>query len=231
MAKSEEVIKRIEDAKGDWFKILSLDIENASVDEVKKSFRAIAIAIHPDKCKLPGAKDAFGLADQAYKNLKDEDLLNKFKRAHSAANEPKVNLPKRETALDKAFRADKEKRGEKVDLGYNPSMEEELSPEERERERKRRQQAEDLARLERQQNERDARLSKKRLQKEDDAVKEEELQNTRSAWTSFTANKKRSARMPTLKRNIGSTRDSDNKQAEPTMDYQNYRKSWQDTSR
>ena len=231
MGKSEDVIKRVEDAKGDWFKILDLDIEKATINDVKKAFRAIAIAIHPDKCKLKGAQEAFAAADQAYKNLKDEDILNKFKRAHNNGNTPVDVLPKRETTLDKAYRADKERRGEKVTPGYNPSMEEELSPEEREKERKRRQQAEDYARMERQQNERDARLAKKRRQKEDDAVDEEELHNTRSAWTSFKSNKKGFAKLPTMKRNIGSTRNSGNPQAEPTMDYQQHRKSWQDTSR
>uniref|UniRef100_A0A7S0R5K4 J domain-containing protein n=1 Tax=Pyramimonas obovata TaxID=1411642 RepID=A0A7S0R5K4_9CHLO len=39
------------------------------LDTVRKAYRALARSLHPDKCRVPGAKDAFQRVGQAYQNL------------------------------------------------------------------------------------------------------------------------------------------------------------------
>jgi curved DNA-binding protein CbpA len=41
----------------------------ASLSQVKKSYRQMAIALHPDKCRLEGAAEAFQRVGTAYANL------------------------------------------------------------------------------------------------------------------------------------------------------------------
>lgn len=41
----------------------------ASMAAVRKSYRALAVALHPDKCKLEGAADAFQRINKAYNSL------------------------------------------------------------------------------------------------------------------------------------------------------------------
>ena len=46
-------------------------------DEIKKSYRRIAVKVHPDRCKHPRATEAFQRISHAYQTLSDPD-----KRAH-----------------------------------------------------------------------------------------------------------------------------------------------------
>ena len=45
-------IKRITEAKGDWFKTLGLEVADTTVDSLKKAYRALVLTLHPDKCKV-----------------------------------------------------------------------------------------------------------------------------------------------------------------------------------
>lgn len=48
----------------DWFKILKCE-RNADDDLIKKRYRSMALILHPDKNKFPGAADAFQLIGEA----------------------------------------------------------------------------------------------------------------------------------------------------------------------
>lgn len=41
----------------------------ANLAQVRKNYRALAVILHPDKCKLEGAAEAFQRVNAAYKNL------------------------------------------------------------------------------------------------------------------------------------------------------------------
>ena len=65
MGSVEETIRRIE-AKEDYFQVLGLK-RDASSDEIKKAYRKLALRLHPDKCSLPAAKEAFGQVHAAFR--------------------------------------------------------------------------------------------------------------------------------------------------------------------
>lgn len=59
---AKKIIKRITKTE-DFYLILNVHKE-ASAAHIKKEFRVLARAIHPDKCSLPGAEDAFKKVNQ-----------------------------------------------------------------------------------------------------------------------------------------------------------------------
>jgi len=63
------------------FAILGLDIAGCEISDVNKAFRKIALLLHPDKCHLPSAGDAFHVAEKAHKLLSNENVLTRLKLA------------------------------------------------------------------------------------------------------------------------------------------------------
>ncbi|KAL0699391.1 hypothetical protein Bca4012_055513 [Brassica carinata] len=56
----------------DWYGILQVEI-NADDIAIKKQYRRLALLLHPDKNKLPGAESAFKLIGEAQRILLDKD--------------------------------------------------------------------------------------------------------------------------------------------------------------
>ena len=54
----------------DYYKILNIS-NNATQDEIKKSYRKLALKYHPDKNKDPGAKEKFQQISEAYQTLSE----------------------------------------------------------------------------------------------------------------------------------------------------------------
>jgi curved DNA-binding protein CbpA len=54
----------------DYYKVLDLN-ENASLEEIRKSFRTLALRYHPDKNKNVGSKEKFMKIAEAYEVLSD----------------------------------------------------------------------------------------------------------------------------------------------------------------
>lgn len=54
----------------DYYRALELDID-ASMDEIRKSFRTLALKYHPDKNKDEGSKEKFMKIVEAYEVLSD----------------------------------------------------------------------------------------------------------------------------------------------------------------
>jgi molecular chaperone DnaJ len=75
-------------SKRDYYEVLGI-AKNASSDDIKKSYRKLAMQYHPDR--NPGNKDAenkFKEATEAYENLKDDDKRAAYDRfGHQASNQ------------------------------------------------------------------------------------------------------------------------------------------------
>ena len=70
-----ELIDKI-NGEENYFTILGV-ARDASDSEIKKAYRKLALKLHPDKCREPGAEDAYKKVGAAYHCLSDPD-----KRAH-----------------------------------------------------------------------------------------------------------------------------------------------------
>jgi DnaJ family protein C protein 8 len=107
----EEVVERLTATKydpkqgfGSAFGILQVSPE-ASESEITKAYRKLSVLIHPDKCKLEKAADAFMVLKQAYQDTKDPNYNDSYK---DILPEAKARVRKEREAENKA----REKRGE-----------------------------------------------------------------------------------------------------------------------
>ena len=65
-------------AKKDYYEVLGLS-RQASDDEIKKSFKKLAMKYHPDRNPdNPKAEESFKEAKEAYEVLSDEELRKKY---------------------------------------------------------------------------------------------------------------------------------------------------------
>lgn len=68
---NDQDVKRYLQIK-DFYELLGVS-KTATDDEIKKSYRKLALKFHPDKCKLAGAQDVFKKIAQAYDCLSNAD--------------------------------------------------------------------------------------------------------------------------------------------------------------
>lgn len=73
----------------DYYRALELN-KNASIDEIRKSFRTLALKYHPDKNKDEGSKEKFMKIVEAYEVLSDES----GKKNYDESITIKKNTPK-----------------------------------------------------------------------------------------------------------------------------------------
>jgi len=105
LSSPEEIIERLTTKVLDSaFQLLQISPE-ASEGEITKQYRRLSVLIHPDKCKLEGASEAFQILVKAYADAKDPAQQDKYK---DVWNEAKAAVRKRIEKENK----DREKRGE-----------------------------------------------------------------------------------------------------------------------
>lgn len=75
-AEEVEAVRRIKNCK-DLYEILGVT-KNASDADLKKAYRKLALQFHPDKCKAPGATDAFKAIGKAFSVLNDADKRRQY---------------------------------------------------------------------------------------------------------------------------------------------------------
>lgn len=75
MAEAQEAIKKVTRCGDDYYKILGV-AKDASDDDIKKSYRKLALRLHPDKCKEDGAEEAFKKVGEAFSVLSDKEKRN-----------------------------------------------------------------------------------------------------------------------------------------------------------
>jgi DnaJ family protein C protein 8 len=61
------------------YDVLGLDKE-ATDEEIRKSFKAMSLLLHPDKCKDPRGPDCFTIIEQSYKTLLDPEKRKVFQK-------------------------------------------------------------------------------------------------------------------------------------------------------
>jgi len=88
---------------------------NTSLDEIHKKYKKISLQIHPDKCKLPKAVDAFDALKKALSMLKDpeyEELRGQFQKVMEHSRNKMKEMWKKENKVritkedNKAFEKD-----------------------------------------------------------------------------------------------------------------------------
>jgi len=87
----EEIVERLTNMKydpkqgeGSAYLVLQVSPE-ATESEITKAYRKMSILIHPDKCKLEKASEAFQLLAKAYADTKDPNYCDKYKDIVSEA--------------------------------------------------------------------------------------------------------------------------------------------------
>ena len=77
-------IERIKGAKT-HYETLGVSKEDANESTLKKAYRKLARKLHPDKCQLDGAEEAFQKVNNAYACLSQSDTKSHYDRFGSDA--------------------------------------------------------------------------------------------------------------------------------------------------
>lgn len=72
-----EAIARVKAAGKDYYKVLGVD-KKADEAAIKKAYRKLALILHPDKCKLDGAEEAFKSVSAAYNCLSQQSSRSTY---------------------------------------------------------------------------------------------------------------------------------------------------------
>lgn len=75
---------------------------NASIDDIPRAYRKVSLAVHPDKCTHPRAKDAFEIIGHAQKELLDAEKKNRLDLMLQTAKEGVVRDWKKAAKTDPA---------------------------------------------------------------------------------------------------------------------------------
>lgn len=82
---AEDIVERLSTMKydpkqgvGSAFQVLQMSPE-ASETDISKQYKRLSVLIHPDKCKLEAASEAFQLLVRAYNDTKDPNYSDKYK--------------------------------------------------------------------------------------------------------------------------------------------------------
>ena len=70
--------------KNNYYLVLGIE-KSATIDEIKKSYKKLALKFHPDKNQAPGADEVFKIIAVAFSILGDEEKRRNFDRYGSAA--------------------------------------------------------------------------------------------------------------------------------------------------
>jgi len=74
---AEREIRRIK-AEPDYYKILRLERSSCTDVDIKKSYRKLALLLHPDKCDKVGAEEAFKKVSAAYACLSETSSRRQY---------------------------------------------------------------------------------------------------------------------------------------------------------
>ncbi|CAM8958674.1 unnamed protein product [Rhodiola kirilowii] len=99
--RDNEVLRILSCFKLNAFEYLNLPFD-ATLDDVKRQYRKLSLLVHPDKCKHPQAKDAFGALAKAQQLLLDtqerEYIISQVKAAKEELRAKRKKQLKKDTA-------------------------------------------------------------------------------------------------------------------------------------
>uniref|UniRef100_A0A7N1A1Z7 J domain-containing protein n=1 Tax=Kalanchoe fedtschenkoi TaxID=63787 RepID=A0A7N1A1Z7_KALFE len=99
--RDNEVLRILSCFKLNAFEYLNLPFD-ASVDDVRRQYRKLSLLVHPDKCKHPQAKDAFGALAKAQQLLLDpqerEYIISQVNAAKEELRAKRKKQLKKDTA-------------------------------------------------------------------------------------------------------------------------------------
>lgn len=75
--------------KRDYYEILGLS-KDSSVEDIKKTYRKLALQYHPDRNKEPGAEEKFKEISEAYAVLSDAEKRAQYDRFGHAGDRKSV---------------------------------------------------------------------------------------------------------------------------------------------
>lgn len=76
---AQQVLVKQVTRTNDYYEILGVS-KSCTDDELKKAYRKIALQLHPDKCKVAGAEEAFKKVNKAFDALSDGDKRANYDR-------------------------------------------------------------------------------------------------------------------------------------------------------
>ncbi|SOV17224.1 DnaJ protein, putative [Plasmodium gaboni] len=80
----KEINRILEHKNSSPFEIFGI-YENINMDLIKSRYRKLSILIHPDKCKIDKAADAFHILTRAYEELQKDDIKEQYKSVYEIA--------------------------------------------------------------------------------------------------------------------------------------------------
>lgn len=114
-AEQKEVVRRVRACKvTEYYEILAVKRE-CDEAEIKKAYRKLALALHPDKNGAPGADEAFKSVSKAFQVLSDPQKRSIFDRSGSDPEDRTSGMPSAASAFQS--------------FGGNAGFDGELSPE------------------------------------------------------------------------------------------------------
>jgi DnaJ family protein B protein 12 len=105
--KAADLISSIKRAKDDFYNVLDVP-RDADENAIKKAYRKAALQLHPDKCQLEGAKDAFQKVSEAFACLGDAEQrahYDRTGRVRGAGNSVGHAYASHDADADAIFRA------------------------------------------------------------------------------------------------------------------------------
>ncbi|KAH9626069.1 hypothetical protein KSS87_011376 [Heliosperma pusillum] len=99
--RDNEVIRILSCFKLNPFEYLNLSFDS-SIDDVKKQYRKLSLMVHPDKCKHPQAKEAFGALAKAQQQLLDQQERDYVLSQVKSAKEELLSVRKKKLKKDTA---------------------------------------------------------------------------------------------------------------------------------
>ncbi|KAL9238662.1 hypothetical protein vseg_013056 [Gypsophila vaccaria] len=99
--RDNEVLRILSCFKLNPFEFLNLSFDS-SIDDVKKQYRKLSLMVHPDKCKHPQAKEAFGALAKAQQQLLDQQERDYVLSQVKSAKEELLSARKKQLKKDTA---------------------------------------------------------------------------------------------------------------------------------
>ncbi|ANQ09721.1 DNAJ protein [Plasmodium coatneyi] len=105
-----EITRLLANKNSSPFEIFGIH-EDMDMEKIKSKYRRLSVLIHPDKCKIEKASEAFHILNKAYEELKRDDIKEQYKSVYETAKKniiKKLNLKKIKNELNEYLNKNEE---------------------------------------------------------------------------------------------------------------------------